>query len=332
MSFEHIVKILLTGSDGFIGKHIAAELDGKLADNNAICGECDNKQRFYSIVPCSHKDCDLENYNETKEYFLKVKPKIIIHCAGYNGGIAFNAKYPSEVFYRNTVMGLNVFKACRELNHPNIRKLITFITSCAYPDKEILKENEFWDGLPHESIRCHGMAKRNLVFMNEILTKQFPLPEKNSFRGTIVCPNTVFGPGDTTDPIKTKVMMALIKKFEDARTNKDPEVVCWGDGAPMREFVYVKDVARIINDIIKLPHCDFINVASEQEKSIKELSELVAKLVGYEGKIVWDSSKPNGQMRKKLDSAKMRSFLPNFQFTPLEEAVKETIEWYRSIK
>lgn len=297
-------KIFVTGGSGFIGKHIIRELISQGASVYAP----------YSI------SCNLTRRKETLAFITDYNPDYVIHCAGYNGGIAFNKERPAEVFERNTRIALNILDACQQ---EEVKKVISLITSCAYPDLgEELQEKTFWEGPPNPTIACHGLAKRNIVAYSQFLNVEHGL------NAITVCPNTVYGPGDTTDLEKAKVLTALILKFKKAKDGNLNNVTLWGTGEPKREFIYVKDTAKLVIKALEnynnseLP----LNISSGQEYKIKNLAKIVAEIVGYKGEIIFDTSKPDGQMRKFLNTDRMKDILGYFEFTSIEQGIKETIE------
>lgn len=251
------------------------------------------------------------------------KPDYVIHCAGYNGGIEFNRRYPADVFYRNTLMALNIIR-CSQLS--NVKKVVSVMTSCAYADngQPVLEETEFWNGKPNSSIACHGYAKRTLDAASQMFYAQYGL------NAVTVCINNMYGPGDTFDPVRTKVVGALIRKFVDAKQNGLPKVECWGTGKPLREFVYVKDAAHLLVKTLEQyeDHSLPLNISSPHEISIKDLSETIARLVGYEGEVWWNTEKGDGQMKKSLSIKRMKDCLGDFTYTDFELGLKETIDYY----
>lgn len=298
-------KIGVTGARGFIGKYVCNTL----------------KNRGAEVF-------EFENVNlledKTFYYIYSNSIQYVIHLAGFNGGIEFNRLYPADIFAWNTIMAINVINACQLAK---VQKVLSLITSCSYPDGlDIMNEINLHQGPPNEVVSCHGYAKRNVEIVSRMYRKQYGL------NSVVACPNTVYGPGDRIDPNRTKVMTALIKKFIDAKVAKNSEVVCWGTGVPKREFIYVKDTAELLVRVLEqydeeLP----INLATGQEYTIKELSKLIAQKVGYEGKIIWDTSKPNGAASKRLDVSKMKRYFNDYIFTSIDQGIEETIKWYKAL-
>lgn len=297
--------ILVTGSSGFIGAHVL-----ELCKTNNI-----------RTIECPHHLYDLRLPAHCADIVSK-SPDYILHLGSFNGGINFNNKYPADIFYDNTVMGLNMIKVARMFG---VKKIACMVTSCAYPPHENLVENNFLADSPHTSVACHGYAKRNLQLACRFYNKQYGL------NAITICPNTVIGPRDCIDLGKTKVGMAIIKRICDAQRCSKPYVTCWGTGLAKREFMYVEDVCKCI--LLALIHYNNsnepINIGNGQEVTIKQFTEIVQKVVGYEGEVRWDTTKSDGQMRKKLSLEKMRLTLPTIEFTSLEESVRRTAEWYQ---
>jgi GDP-L-fucose synthase len=265
---------------------------------------------------------DLTIPEKTHLLFMSHKPDYVIHCAGYNGGIAFNLEKPADVFYSNTMMGLNIVKECQK---HKVKKLVNIVTSCAYTDTgaDYLEPSDFLKGQPHPTVACHGYAKRNSFLAAKFFRDQYDV------ESITVCPNTIYGENDRLDPGRTKVLTALIKKFVDAKKSNDPVVTCWGTGAPEREFIYVEDAAKLIIKAMENWYGEeILNLSSGQTKTIKDLSELVASIVGYQGSIEWDTTKADGQMKKSLNIDEMKKAFPDFAFTPLEDGIRKTADWY----
>jgi GDP-L-fucose synthase len=251
-----------------------------------------------------------------------VKPDYCIHAAGYNGGIEFNRMYPADILFSNAVMGLNLHHACE---WAGVKKLISIMTSCAYPDTgmEILEEDQFWNGLPNETIRAHGIAKRVLQAASEAYSKQY------EFNSVSVCVTNLYGPNDTFNLVRTKVVGALIRKFVEAKHKEEEQVECWGTGSPMREFMYVDDAAEAIVQALQKYEDNTapLNIGTGSDISIKQLVEYINEAVGYEGEIFWNTEKPDGQMKKLLSVEKMKKYI-DIETTDVKEGIAKTVEWY----
>ena len=317
-------KILVTGFGGFLGQHVQEYLNNQSAD--VICAA-----DFTNLLTSGCKNIDLLDINLVKKIFQTIQPEIVLHLAGYNGGINFNIENPADIFFRNTIMGLNVLEAAKQ---HKIKKVVSITASCGYPclkplkdcENEIMYEEDYLDGPPHDSVAPHAYAKRNLQLASKFYNQQYGL------NAVCLCPTTLYGPGDTYDLSRTKVMGALIKKIVDAKERNAPEIEMYGSGSARREFIYVKDAAQLICEA-SLKYNDSkepLNIGSGQEISIKELVDLICSIIGYNGHILWDKTKPDGQLRKLLDSSKMRAVLGKYQFTSLEDGIKATIEDYKT--
>lgn len=271
-----------------------------------------------------HIDYDLTSQSECTRLFNDFpNPTYLIHFAGFNGGINYNKKLPATIFERTVKMGVNVLAMAA--SH-KVKKVVNLMTSCAYPPtEEPLKEEQFLTSEPHPSVRCHALAKRTLYIFSQLLEQQYGM------RTVSVILNNSMGPFDSFDLEKTKVVGALIRKFVEAKRNKEPEVVVWGTGKARRELMYSKDAAKGIVEVLKhyedtsLP----INLGSSIDHTIASLAEKIKDVSGYTGKIVFDTTKPDGQMRKILDITRMQKYLPDyFPDTPIKVALKETVQWY----
>lgn len=309
------MSILITGGNSMLGRAISQILPDSLPITHG------------DIYNSSASSCDLLSYDSTIDLFRLHKPHTVIHCAGYNGNISFNSKYPAEIFYNTTQIALNVLNCAQRVG---TKKIVSLLTSCAYPNQEekTLVEKKFWDGLPNESVECHAFAKRMIQEYGRQLYKQY---------GTIcvgIVFNTCYGPYDSFDIHKTKVVGGLIKKFVEAKRNGDTEVVCWGTGEPRRELIYVEDAARLAVLASAKYNDPFfpLNLGSGEDITIRELATTISELVGFDGQIIWDTTKPDGQMRKLLSNKKMKRLLGPQKFTPLREGLTKTIEWYNGRK
>ena len=299
-------KILVTGGEGFLG--------------TAICKNIRDKGGHPIVL--QHSKVNMNDLQALIMFINDVKPDYCIHAAGYNGGIEFNRMYPADILYSNTVMGLNLHHACEYLG---VKKVLSIMTSCAYPDTgmEILKEETFWDGQPNKTIRAHGIAKRNLQAAAEAYNDQYEL------NASTVCVTNLYGPHDTFNLIRTKVVGALVRKFAEAVIEEEGEVECWGTGAPMREFMYVEDAAEAIVQALQKydDPTQPLNIGTGKDISIKQLVEHIVSAVGYKGEVVWNTEKPDGQMKKLLDTFRMAEYI-EIQPIEVEEGIKKTVDWY----
>lgn len=299
-------RILLTGPNSMVGKAMIPIL----LDRGAI------------VIPITHQDYDLVRYDQSMRAFDQ-EANYCIHLASYNGNPDFLRKNAADVFQRTSLINLNVLTACRVYN---IEKVVSVLASCAYPsDIDILKEEDLWLGKCHDSVEPHGSSKRILDVYSRCLRKQYNL-------NAVTCIlNNVIGEEDSTDLNKTKVVLSFIKKYCDAKKLGLSQVVNWGRGLEKRQFIYVKDAAEAIIQMLEKYDGTYpINLASPTEISIKDLATKISKMVGYTGITEWDATKPDGQMRKFLDLTKMAQYL-DVQFTDFDTALLNVINWYKSI-
>lgn len=307
MNYFNNKKILLTGGGGFVGKHVIKVLlkRGILEKN--------------IIVPRS-KDFDLRDKKTAEKVTKNID--VVIHLAGNVGGIGYNREFPGTLLYDNLTMGVNLIEASR-IN--KVKKFVCIGTICAYPKFAPIpfKEKDLWNGYPEETNAPYGLAKKILLVMLQSYRQQY------SFNGIYLLPVNMYGPGDNFDPKSSHVIAALIKKVYDAKKNNLKEIVAWGDGSATREFFYVEDAAKaIVLATEKYEKSDPVNIGAGFEISIKELTNLIAKIMNFKGKIIWDKSKPNGQPRRMLDTSKARTEFGFEAKTKFKEGLAKTINWY----
>ena len=299
-------KVLVTGGNGFFGK--------------AICNVI--RDRGAEAITFSRNQTNLNDLQAFIEFLEDTRPDYCIHAAGYNGGIEFNRMFPANILYSNTVMGLNVHHACEYME---VKKVLSITTSCAYPDTgmEVLKEEDFWNGLPNKTIRSHGIAKRVLQTASEAYHEQYDL------NAVTVCVTNLYGPNDTFNLVRTKVVGALIRKFVEAVQDEEDSVECWGTGAPMREFMYVNDAAEAVIQALEKyeDHSQPLNIGTGSDISIKQLVEHIVDITGFSGEVDWNTDKPDGQMKKLLSVDRMKELI-DIAPKPVKEGLEETIRWY----
>ena len=304
-------KVLVTGGTGFFGKGICKALETRGVEE---------------IIQVNSDVVNLMDIEATIMFLDSTRPDYCIHAAGYNGGIEFNRMYPADILYANTVMGLNLHHACEYMK---VKKVLSIMTSCAYPDTgmELLKEKTFWNGLPNKTIRAHGIAKRTLQAAAEAYEDQYDL------KSVTACVTNLYGPHDTFNLVRTKVVGALIRKFVEAVIEEEDEVECWGTGAPMREFMYVDDAGEaVVQALEKYDDSSTpLNIGTGNDISIKELVDYIVSAVEYEGDVFWNTEKPDGQMKKLLDTSRMKEII-NLEPISVKDGIEKTIEWYISNK
>ena len=307
MSFWSEKRVLVTGGAGFLGSHVVDRLKSERA-----------KEVF---VPRSTQ-YDLRKEECVIRLYQDAKPDVVIHLAAVVGGIGANMKNPGRFFYENLVMGTFLMEQARLFA---VQKFLGTATICSYPKFTPVpfKEENLWNGYPEETNAPYGLAKKTLLVQAQAYRQQY------GFHAIILFPVNLYGPGDNFDPESSHVIPALIKKCVDAVENGDSSIVCWGDGIATREFLYVEDCAEAIVRAAEFyDKPEPVNLGSGMEISIKDLIHLIARLTGFNGEIVWDTTKPNGQPRRCLDTSKA---LHEFGFkakTSFETGLKKTIEWY----
>lgn len=300
-------RILLTGGSGFLGTCVYNELISHGADEKNI------------FIP-HRKDYDLR---EKEACARAVKGRdIVIHLAANVGGIGYNREKPGELFYDNAVMGIHLMEEARKAE---VGKFVAIGTVCCYPKFTPVpfKEDDLWNGYPEETNAPYGLAKKMLLVQAQAYRAQY------GFNAIFLMPVNLYGAGDNFDPSSSHVIPALIKTLCEAKKTNAPFITAWGTGKPTREFLYVQDAARAI--VLGLLHYDKpepVNLGSGKEISIKDLVNLIAKIINYKGEIRWDGSKPDGQPRRLLDISRAEKefgFRAKIRF---ENGLKKTIEWY----
>ena len=310
MNFWKNKRICVTGGAGFLGWHLIEKL--KLRGATEI------------YIP------QIEDYNLVEQADIKrmlddSRPDVIIHLAAHVGGIGANQAHPAEFFYDNLMMGVQLI---HESWKRGVEKFVAIGTVCAYPKFTPVpfREDEIWNGYPEETNAPYGLAKKML------LTQSLAYRQQYGFNSIFLIPVNLYGPRDNFRPDSSHVIPALIKKCVGAVKRGEKEVVIWGDGSPTREFIYVDDAAEgIALATEKYNGSDPVNIGSGNEISIKSLAEMIAKLTGFEGKLVWDTSKPNGQPRRGLDVSRAERYFGFKAQMPFEEGLRRTIEWYLAI-
>jgi GDP-L-fucose synthase len=308
MSFWTGKKVVVTGGAGFLGSHVVEELKEK---------NC--KSVF---IPRS-KDYDLTDERNIKAMYENAEPDIVIHLAAAVGGIGANERYPGTFFYKNAIMGIQLMEMARQYG---IKKFVTIGTTCSYPkDASIpFKEEDLWKGYPTEVTAPYGLAKKMLFVQSQAYEKEF------GFNSINLIPVNLYGPRDNFNPDTSHVIPALVKRFVDAEREGTKEVVCWGTGEASREFIYVKDCAEaIILAAERYNSSEPVNIGTGKEIKIKELVRIIAALTGYKGSIAWDTSKPDGQPRRCVDTSKARERFGFVAGTEFEEGLGNTIKWYK---
>ena len=305
-------RVLVTGGAGFLGREVCS----RLVDQGA------------EPVVLRSAQVDLTRQADTEEYLADLRPDIVIHLAAEVGGIGANRDNPGRYFYANATMGIHLIEAARVVG---VEKFVQIGTVCAYPKFTPIpfREETIWDGYPEETNAPYGVAKKSLLVMLEAYRQQY------GFNGIYLLPVNLYGPGDNFDLHSSHVIPALIRKFTAAVDGVDGAaadvVEVWGTGAASREFLHVADAARgILMGTVGYGDTDPVNLGSAHEITIKDLVELIARLTGFQGEIRWDSSKPDGQPRRKLDTERAKERFGFESAIGFEEGLGETIAWWRS--
>jgi GDP-L-fucose synthase len=301
-------RVCVTGGAGFLGSFVLAALQQRGA-----------AQVFVPKI----EEYDLVNPADIQRMYDEARPDIIIHLAALAGGIGANRARPADFFYINLMMGVQLM---HEAWRRGVEKFVAIGTVCAYPKFTPIpfREENIWDGYPEETNAPYGLAKKMLLVQAQAYREQY------GFNAIYLLPVNLYGPRDNFDLQTSHVIPALIHKYIDAQEKGQKEVVLWGDGSPTREFLYAGDAADgILTAAERYNGSEPVNLGSGQEISIKDLSELIARLTGYQGKLVWDTSQPNGQPRRALDTSRATEYFGWRASVPFEEGLRQTIAWYR---
>ena len=302
-------KICVTGGAGFLGTHLITELRARGAND--------------IFIP-TIEEYDLVDPGAITRMLVDSDPDVIIHLAAHVGGIGANREHPAEFFYDNLMMGVQLM---HQAYLRGVEKFVAIGTVCAYPKFTPVpfKEDDLWIGYPEETNAPYGLAKKMLLVQSQAYREQY------GFNSIFLLPVNLYGPGDNFDPRSSHVIPALIRKCIEAQEQNADHIVVWGDGSPTREFIYATDAARGIALATErynesLP----VNIGSGFEVSIKDLAEKIARMTGFEGDLVWDTSKPNGQPRRALDTSRAKEKFGFVAQTDFDEGLQHTIDWYRS--
>ena len=299
---------MVTGGAGFLGTYVVS-----------ILQECSCKDVFIPVKD----DYDLVKMEDVRRLYKDAKPDIVIHLAAKVGGIGANRENPGSFFYDNLMMGVQLMEVGRQ---ENLEKFVALGTICSYPRNTPVpfREEDLWNGYPEETNAPYGLAKKMLLVQAQAYRRQY------GFNAIFLMPVNLYGPYDNFDPDSSHVIPAIIKKCFDAIKHNEKEIVVWGTGKATREFLYAGDAAEgILLAAEKYNNPDPVNIGAGFEISIKDLVDLIVKLTGFKGNIIWDSSKPDGQPRRCLDTSRAEREFGFRAKTGFEEGLKKTVEWYR---
>ncbi len=299
-----MTRILVTGGGGFLGSHLVERLQARGDD----------------VFVARKRDYDLTRWEDAERLYADAKPELVFHLAAEVGGIGANQANPGRYWYANLMMGAHVLELAR-INET--RKVVTLGTICEYPKFTPVpfKEDDLWNGYPEETNAPYGIAKKAILVGAQTYRRQYGL------HATHLLPVNLYGPRDNFDLETSHVIPALIRKMSESAER----IVLWGDGSPTREFLYVEDcVDGLVLAADRYDGAEPVNLGTGQEIAIRDLAALVADVTGFEGEIVWDESRPNGQPRRCLDTTRAKELFGFEAKTPLREGIERTVAWYRA--
>jgi GDP-L-fucose synthase len=300
-------RVVVTGGAGFLGSFVLEELSRRGARD--------------VFVPRS-REYDLVDMSAVRRLYADAKPTMVLHLAARVGGIGANRQNPGKFFYENLMMGVQLIEVGRQVG---LKKLVALGTICAYPKFAPVpfKEEDIWNGYPEETNAPYGLAKKMLLVQSESYRQQY------RFNSVVLFPVNLYGPQDNFDLETSHVIPALIRKCVEARQRGEKQVVVWGDGSSSREFLHARDAAEgIVAAAERYDRSEAVNLGAGFEIKIRDLVPLIARLCRFEGELVWDTTKPNGQPRRMLDTSRaLREFGWKARIS-FEEGLRETVEWY----
>jgi GDP-L-fucose synthase len=301
-------RVLVTGGAGFLGRHVVAALE--------------RRGPAHIAVPV-RESYDLREHQAILDLLSDTRPTLIIHLAASVGGIGANRAHPADFFYDNLMMGAQLL---HESWRAGVAKFVAIGTVCAYPKFTPIpfREEDLWNGYPEETNAPYGLAKKMLLVQSQAYRQQY------GYNSIFLLPTNLYGPGDNFDPAASHVIPALIRKCLAAAERGDATIEAWGDGSPTREFLYVADAAEgIALAAERYDDSEPINLGSGFEISIRELLTTIARHTGFTGQIVWDTTKPNGQPRRALNTDRAAEHFGFRATTDFDEGLRRTVEWYR---
>lgn len=301
--------VVVTGGTGFLGSHII---------------DCLKIKGCRNIYTPDHKsNWDFRNLEDANLYFTEHQPDIVFNCAANQGGLGYHREKPGTIYYDNLLMGANTMEAARRCE--SISKYVNIIAGCSYPDSDgLLKEANYWDGALHPSVINYGITKKIQTIQGLTYKKQY------DFNSIHLILQNMYGEREHFEPDRSHALAALIVKCHQAKINKDKSITMWGTGKPIREWLYVKDAAKaIVMSAEKYNDIDPMNISCDNACTMDELVHIIAEIVGFKGKILHDTTQPDGTMIKKMNNAKMLNVLGWQPDTDIKIGIKNTYDWYR---
>lgn len=302
-------RVCVTGGGGFLGSFVLEGLRGRGAKE---------------VFAPRKRDFDLVEPEAVQRLIREANPDIILHLAAHVGGIGANQAHPAEFFYDNLMMGVQLLHQAWKAG---VEKFVAIGTVCAYPKFTPVpfREEDFWDGYPEETNAPYGLAKKMLLVQSQAYRQQY------GYNSIYLIPVNLYGPGDNFDLETSHVIPALIRKFIEARERGQTEVVLWGDGSPSREFLFVRDAAEgILLGAERYNGLEPVNLGAGREVVIRDLAAKIAQMTGYQGAIRWDTSRPNGQPRRALNTERAERLFGFRASIDLDQGLRETIEWFEA--
>jgi GDP-L-fucose synthase len=300
-------RVLVTGGAGFLGSFVVEKL---------------GERGCRTVIVPRSQDCDLRDRDAIISLFREVRPELVIHLAAIVGGIGANQAHPGRFFYDNAIMGIQLMEYARQFS---VQKFVAVGTVCAYPKFTPVpfREDDLWNGYPEETNAPYGLAKKMMLVQAQAYRAQY------GFNAIYLLPVNLYGPRDNFDLESSHVIPAMIRKCAEAKVTGAAEIILWGDGSPTREFLYVEDAAEGI--LLAAERYDAeqpVNLGSGEEISIRNLTQLIAKEIGFAGRITWDTSKPNGQPRRCLDVSRASELFGFRAKQTFHEGIRRTVAWY----
>jgi GDP-L-fucose synthase len=314
-NFWNDKKVVVTGGAGFLGSFVIAKLKER--------GATDIYVPTIEEYDLTDRDSIRRLYDLTLADGFDASKMVLIHLAAHVGGIGANREHPAEFFYDNLVMGVELMHQAWQRG---VGKFVAIGTVCAYPKFTPVpfKEDDLWMGYPEETNAPYGLAKKMLLVQAQAYRQQY------GFNAIYLLPVNLYGPRDNFNPASSHVVPALIRKAAEAREKGEKEIIVWGDGSPTREFLFVEDAADgIVTAAEKYNGAEPVNLGSGYEISIKELAEMICRMAGFQGRLVWDTTKPNGQPRRGLDVSRAKENFGWSAQVPFEEGMRRTIDWFK---